>query len=124
MAPKLAIDTARLAAVPELDRIAADPRCLVGLSRSAIAGLLLRSAVVQSALTAVLATADSREQPAAIDQDDDRMLTIDEAAVMLRRSRQWIYRNKHRLPFVKRLSSKSLLCSESGMKRWLASRKA
>jgi hypothetical protein len=42
---------------------------------------------------------------------------------MLRRSRQWIYRNQHRLPFVKRISRKSLLCSEAGLKQWLASRK-
>jgi hypothetical protein len=111
-------------AIPELDRIAANPRCLAGLSRSAIAGLLVRSAVVQSALTAALATADSREQPVAIAEDDDRMLTPDEAAVMLRRSRQWIYRNAHRLPFVRRISRKSLLCSETGMKQWLASRRA
>jgi predicted DNA-binding transcriptional regulator AlpA len=123
MATISAIDSARLAAVPELDRIAADPRCLAGLSRSAIAGLLARSAAVQSALTAALVTEDSSERPAAINQDDDRFLTVDEAAVMLRRSRQWIYRNKHRLPFVKRLSAKSLLCSEAGLKQWLASRK-
>lgn len=111
-------------AIPALDAIAADPRCLVGLSKSAIAGLLLRSAVVQSALTAALATSEAREQPVAIAEDDDRMLTPDEAAVMLRRSRPWIYRNAHRLPFVKRISRKSLLCSEAGMKQWLASRRA
>jgi predicted DNA-binding transcriptional regulator AlpA len=114
----------QLTAVPELDRIAADPSCLIGLSRSAIAVLLLRSAVVQSALTSAFATEDSREQPAAIVEDNDRLLTVDEAAVTLRRSRQWIYRNQERLPFVKRISRKSLICSEAGMKRWLASRKA
>jgi hypothetical protein len=66
----------------------------------------------------------ARRQKDDIGTETDRMLTPDEAAVMLRRSRQWIYRNAHRLPFVKRLSRKSLLCSEAGMKQWLASRRA
>lgn len=57
-------------------------------------------------------------------REEDRMLTVDEAANMLRRGRQWIYRNAHTLPFVKRISRKSLLCSEAGLKRWLAARKA
>jgi DNA-binding transcriptional ArsR family regulator len=46
-------------------------------------------AVVQSALTSAFATEDSREQPAAIVEDNDRLLTVDEAAVTLRRSRQY-----------------------------------
>jgi hypothetical protein len=113
----------RRAGIPELDRIAADPRCLAGLSKRAITALLLRTSVVQSALTAALAAEDPHEPPAAIITEDDRMLTIDEAAGMLRKSRQWFYRHES-LPFIKRISRKSLLCSEIGMKRWLASRKA
>jgi|SRR5271166_2329047 len=63
-------------------------------------------------------------QPAAPRPPVDRMLTIDEAAAILRRGRQWIYRNAHRLPFVKRISRKSLLCSEAGITHWLAARKS
>jgi hypothetical protein len=113
-----------LAAVPELDRIAADPRCLTTLSKPAITTLLLRASVVQSALVAALAAEEVREYPAVIAQDDDqKMLTADEAAVILRKSRQWIYRHAPMLPFVKRISRKSLLCSEAGIRRWLAIRK-
>jgi hypothetical protein len=118
-----AIEGTRPVGIPELDHIAVDPRCLVGLSKRAITALLLRTAVVQSALTAALAAEDSREQPASTALEDDRMLTIDEAAAVLRKSRQWFYRHES-LPFIKRISRKSLLCSEVGMKRWLALRKA
>src|SRR5580698_7380335 len=107
-----------LTQVPGLDSIAADPRCLVGLSKATVVSLLMRNAVVQSALAAALASDDVREQPAVITEDDDRWLTPDEAAVILRRDRQWIYRRKKTLPFVKRVSARGLLCSEAGIKRW------
>jgi hypothetical protein len=51
------------------------------------------------------------------------MLTPAEAAEMLRRTPRWIYRNAKQLPFVKRISAKSMLCSEAGVRRWLAGRR-
>jgi hypothetical protein len=113
-----------LAAIPELDRIAADPRCLAGLSKSTIASLLMRSAVVQSALTAALATEDATERPAATSPPEkDHTLTAKEAAEMLRRQPSWIYRNVAHLPFVvKRTSRSPILCSEQGIRRYLARR--
>ena len=113
----------RIAAVPSLDEIARDPRCAAALGRPVLNALLMRNAVAQSVIVAQLSQIEAAEQPAATTQED-KMLTVDEAAVMLRRSRQWIYRNAPRLPFVKRISRKSLLCSEAGIRRWLASRKA
>jgi hypothetical protein len=116
-----------VAAVPSLDDIARDPRCIAALERTSLSALLVRNAVVQSALAAQLASIDegrgaiSREPLA---DTDDQMLLVDEAAVMLRRRPQWIYRNAAHLPFVKRISRKSLLCSKNGISRWLASRKA
>ena len=106
-----------------MDRIAGDPRCLAGVLKPALLSLLMRAVVAQSAVIAALAAEELREQ-APIVPEDDRWLTVDEAAVMLRRARQWIYRNKRRLPFVKPISGRSLLCSEVGIRRWLASRKA
>jgi predicted transcriptional regulator len=116
----------RIAAVPSLDDIARDPRCIAALERSSLSALLMRSAVVQSALTAQLAGIEASggvsKEPAA--DVDDQMLRVDEAAEMLRRKPQWIYRNAARLPFVKRISRKSLLCSKNGISRWLATKKA
>ena len=53
----------------------------------------------------------------------DRMLSAEEAASILRRKRRWIYRNAHRLPFVRRLSARSMLHSKQGIERYLASRR-
>jgi hypothetical protein len=116
----------RIAAVPSLDDIARDPRCIAALERTSLSDLLVRNAVVQSALAAQLASVEARggvsREPAP--EAEDQMLMVDEAAKMLRRKPQWIYRNAARLPFVKRISPKSLLCSKNGISRWLATRKA
>jgi hypothetical protein len=51
------------------------------------------------------------------------MLTTEEAAALLRRSPRWLYRNAKRLPFVRRLSPRSMVHSRKGIERYLASRK-
>jgi hypothetical protein len=115
----------QIAAVPALDEIRSNPRVLVGLPRSTIAGLLLQSAVVQSALTAALATEDATEQPVATPANvEDRMLTAAEAAAMLRRAPSWIYRNAAHLPFVQKRdeSGERIRCSERDIRRYLARR--
>lgn len=107
-------------AVPTLDEIARDARKAMGLPRTTLKALLLKSATVQSALVAALTLEAEAQAPAVA----DNMLTIDEAAVKLRRSRRWIYRNADRLPFVRRLlSGKTLLCSEKELARWLERRR-
>jgi len=115
-----------LQSVPTIEEIAHDPSRVRGLSAGTIAALMARTAAVQGTLSAalILSAPGGSEQPAAATHSDDRMLTPDEAATLLRKKRQWIYRNAHTLPFVKRVSRKSLLCSEAGIKRWLAVRKA
>jgi hypothetical protein len=110
--------------VPGLDDVARDSRCASGLPKAALLSLLLRTAAVQSCLTAQLAAIGDVDEPIAVIQDEGAMLTPDEAAVILRRSSRWIYRNAEKLPFVKRISGKSLLCSKRGIYSWLASRKA
>jgi hypothetical protein len=85
-----------------------------------IPAVLAQLAAFQTTLAARLMV-PALPQAKAENDKPDRMLTVDEAAVLLRRSRQWIYRHSH-LPFVKRISRKSLLCSETGVKRWLATR--
>jgi hypothetical protein len=111
--------------LPTLDEIAGAPSCAIGLSKTAVAALLLRDAVVQSALVAQL-TAAGGDEPAKerAQVDTEKMLKADKAALLLRRNRQWIYRHARHLPFVIRISRKSLLCSEEGIRRWLATRQA
>ncbi len=115
-----------LTPVPSLDELARDPQKAASLPAHALRSLIVRTATLQNLLLAALMTAEAEEPAAAVPAapETDRMLTPDEAAAILRRSRRWLYRNADRLPFVKRLSPKSILCSESGIRRWLATRRA
>jgi predicted DNA-binding transcriptional regulator AlpA len=53
---------------------------------------------------------------------DDHLLGIREAAARLATSKDWLYRNSHRLPFTVRLSDRFLRYSAKGIDRWIASR--
>jgi predicted DNA-binding transcriptional regulator AlpA len=111
-----------LAEVPTLDQIAADPRCVAGLQQSTVRDLLRRCAVVQSMLVVELKPEDGMPQHGANGQEDDRLLTAKEAAEMLRRSVRWLYRKKHTLPFVRKISPRTFVCSQKGIKQWLERR--
>src|SRR5436309_582188 len=49
------------------------------------------------------------------------LLTVDEAAALLRVSARWLYRHAPTLPFTRKLSRKSLRFSRTGITKWLAS---
>lgn len=51
------------------------------------------------------------------------LLTVDEAAALLRLSRRWLYRHAKTLPFARKLSRKVLRFSRSGLARWLATKR-
>ena len=108
------------APVPTLDAIAADPYRAAGLPRATVSALLLRAAIVQSALTAQLITEVADAPP--VDATEDEMLTPLEAAVMLKQTRRWLSRNRHRLPFVRPLSQRRFVCSKQGILKWLTRR--
>jgi predicted DNA-binding transcriptional regulator AlpA len=119
-----------------LDALLADPRAAVGqLSPDQAAALLGRLSSVQALLVERVASgrvavgeehssspaAGSAAPPPAWSEAD--LLTVDEAAAMLRLSRQWIYRHAKTLPFARKLSPKVLRLSRVGMLRWLGSRR-
>jgi len=112
-----------LQSVPTIEEIARDPDRVRGLSTEAIAALMARAAAVQGTLSAALISAAPISKPTQPEEPcADRMLTTAEAAAMLRRKPSWIYRHAD-LPFVKRTSARSpLLCSEQGIRRYLARR--
>jgi hypothetical protein len=110
-------------APPTLDAIAADPQRASGLPAAALLMLLLRVAAVQSTLTAQLATAPLGATQAAPAQEDDQMLSPDEAAELLKQPRRWLARNAQRLPFVRRISPRRFVCSRNGIIKWLATRR-
>jgi hypothetical protein len=108
-----------------LDTILAEPGSVNALSRKQIEELLAQTAAVQCALTSRLVTAggDSIENARATSSEPDVMLTVVEVAARLRREPRWIYRQAAKLPFVRRISRRSILCSQQGLERWLANRK-
>jgi hypothetical protein len=58
-----------------------------------------------------------------VSDQPDVMLTTLEAAKLLRRSTKWITRHRRNLPFAKKLAARSWVCSEQGLRRWLARKK-
>jgi hypothetical protein len=106
-----------------LDALLANPDCCSTLTRAVALDLLSRTTSLAAMLTArVLATASERphrrhqiELP-----DADDLITVAEAAAILRRSRRWIWRHKRKLPFIHEISPRSLLCSKRGIANWLA----
>jgi predicted DNA-binding transcriptional regulator AlpA len=54
--------------------------------------------------------------------ENDRLLTVDEAASILGVTSRWLYRHQ-RLPFVRKLSRKALRVSELGLRQWLTVKK-
>ena len=55
-----------------------------------------------------------------VDDGDDLLLTTEEAAKLLRRSTKWISRHRRSLPFARKLSERSWVYSELGLRKWLS----
>jgi len=108
--------------VPTLDEIARDPSRAHGLPAPTLVALATLCAAAQSVIAQAQAALllSPQARPTRNDSPDDQMLTVEEAAAMLRQSKQWLYRHADQLPFVRRLSRKKLLCSRSGIVHWLA----
>jgi len=119
----------RIASVPSLDDIARDPGCAGGLTVRTLAALQTRAAAVQAALAAAaLAATDAVQinglRPTRPAPSGDRTLDADEIAAELGQTRRWVFRNAKKLPFVRRVSLKSLVGSAAELRRWRDSQKA
>ncbi len=118
-----------IAVVPSLEELLRDPSRLDNLDQAALAALALKAstsaALIAARLTVAAASSTAPARSAVgFDAAGEIWLTVDEAAPILKHKRRWIYRNAATLPFVKRLSRKSLVCSKQGIDRWLATRRA
>ena len=49
----------------------------------------------------------------------DKLLKVEEAAKVLSVKPKWIYEHADALPFTRRLSERTIRCSEQDLKRWL-----
>src|SRR5258708_2652434 len=82
-----------LEAMPTLDALAADPSLVRSLDPSSLRALYAQAAQLEAALRALLLTA--KPQP---EKEVERILTIREAADLLRVSRDRLYRKWRTLP--------------------------
>lgn len=86
------------------------------------ATLLTALAGVQLALANRILTAKQPEPPK---QDDSKLLKVDEVAALLGTARVAVYRLSQRqdwLPFVVRISRRTLRFREAGLKKWITQR--
>jgi hypothetical protein len=122
--PATNLNGAGIRGIPNLEDVARDVRCASGLPRAVLIALLRRNAAVQSILTAELTMTDYEEPSGMAAPAQDRMLDADQAATLLHKPRRWLFEHKRTLPFVTIVSRKALLCSEAGLKKWLATRRS
>lgn len=110
-----------LAAVPTLDALIANPALADTLPPATAAVLLGRAGIATAALQArLLAAVVEQDKPGT--PENEKMITVAEAAERLHRVPRWFYRHADTLPFVRRISRKTLLISEPGLARWLERR--
>lgn len=91
------------------------------VAQSDIPAMLSQLAAWQSQLAArLMALPPAPENGQVPNSDTDRILTTVEAAALLRRSPKWLYRRNGSLPFARRMSERSWVYSEQGLRKWLA----
>lgn len=101
-----------------LAAVLADPGRVHQLGVEDAAVLLAQVAAIQATLAARVA---SIAQPGPVRrQEEDRLISVEDAAGRLGVTPRWLYRHAPRLPFARRLSRKALRFSELGLKRWQA----
>jgi len=103
-----------------LNDVLADPGKVRTLPRAVRSDLLAQCAAVIVTLSSVADSSETKGKP----DEADEMLTVEEAAALLRCQPRWVWRHKKRLGFVRQTGPRSLLCSKRGIENWLASRKA
>jgi predicted DNA-binding transcriptional regulator AlpA len=109
---------AHLMGVPLLDEIGRDPSLTQGLSSRTRAELILRASAAIAALAAPTIADSGAEQPERM-HGDDRLLDVNEAAIVLGCKPGWLYRSANDLPFTVRLGPGQLRFSLSGIERFM-----
>jgi hypothetical protein len=107
----------------DVSALLSDPTKVGEVRPDVIVPLLCQLGALQVALSARLLSVAEPARAAESAPESDRLLTAEEAATLLGVTPRWLYRHQ-RLPFVRKLSRKALRVSETGLRRWLAARKA
>lgn len=117
-----------------LDVLLADPTVVSALSAEHAGALLKKLSSVQtllvdrlaaggSAAEEVLPSVSTSDTTPPLNRITEDLVTVDDAATMLRVSPRWLYRHARTLPFARKLSRKVLRFSRSGIVKWLATKR-
>jgi predicted DNA-binding transcriptional regulator AlpA len=69
------------------------------------------------------AVEQAKQHTAPTAEEEDKMLTAEEAAKVLASSADWLYRNANKLPFARKLGPKMLRFSQRGLNKWVEQRR-
>jgi predicted DNA-binding transcriptional regulator AlpA len=100
--------------VPSWDQLIADPSIIDAFSPATAKRLWLDLQAAEKQLALRMSMPETRS-------DADRLLTVDEAAAILAKTPDWLYRHADRLPFTVR-EGRLLRFSQSGIQRYIRAR--
>jgi predicted DNA-binding transcriptional regulator AlpA len=104
---------------PRLAEVVSLPELVATLPLAEVPALLGELEAIRVRLLARL-LAQRCGPPQRDDGPEDQLLTPAATAKQLGVTVKWLYRNRHRLPFTRRLSRKAIRFSSLGVARWLA----
>jgi predicted DNA-binding transcriptional regulator AlpA len=106
-----------LADVPSLDSLVADPGLVQTLPCPVIQHILIQI----TSLLPLLVSQSYRVPTTEKGHQDDRLLSIDEAASILGKTKDWLYRHSDTLPFTVR-EGRLLRFSSNGIQKYIRAR--
>jgi len=109
--------------LPTLDALATDPSKAANLAGPVVAALLARVAAVSGTLAARAVALTHQTEASSGPDEEDRLLTVEQAAERLAVSRDWIYRRVSTLPFTVRLDGSAVRFSAQGIARHIRQRR-
>jgi predicted DNA-binding transcriptional regulator AlpA len=113
-----------LEAIPNLDDLTRDPMSATSLPAEIVENLLGKTAIVQSILISrllALRAAHPDNTPSESD-NQDRLLTVEEAARMIGKSESHLYHQAANYPFTVRIGG-NLRCSRTGIEKFIRQRR-
>ena len=113
-----------ISSVCPLDEVAEAPAKAASLSLDAALTLLARGGAVCEVLRARVGALQASPAITAPANGAEEWLTLEEAGRLIGRHPRWFTRRRGRLPFVKRLSGRTVVVSKSGLARWIAAQKS
>jgi hypothetical protein len=110
--------------IPKLQDLIADPSTVKDLPLEAVPVLRGELAKLDTLLLARLLSTVDRQVRREESMIEEKLLTAEQAALILGVTPRWLYGHAKKLPFARRLSPKVLRFSESGLRKWQGRQRA